>query len=178
MCRINNQGYTLLEITLVVAILGIVAVGVIPDLSSGSPIKLDLAAEEVAEAARFARAEAIRTGTPHGMNTSTSSDRIRVYSLPTLVPSYDVRHPIDKKLYDIQFTSDSRMAGVDLVSASFDFDGISSSSTDLSFSSEGIPKYTSAGTDYMLTSATITLSYGNDQRLISIAPMTGRVSIQ
>ncbi len=174
----NNQGHTLLEIILVIAILGIVAVGVIPDLSSGSPIKLDLAAEEVAEAARFARAEAIRTGTPHGINTSISNDRVRVYSLPALVPSYDVRHPIDKKLYDIQFTSDSPMAGVDLVSAIFNFDGTSSSSSNLDFSSDGIPKYTSAGADYMLISATITLSYGNDQRLISIAPMTGRVSIQ
>ncbi len=174
----NNQGYTLLEITLVVAILGIVAVGVIPGLSSGSSIKLDLAAEEVAEAARFARAEAIRSGTPHGINTDTASDRVRVYSLPSLVPSYDVRHPIDKKLYDIQFTSDPRMKGVDLVSASFDFEGAPSSSTDLDFSSDGFPKYTSAGTDYMLISATITLSYGNDQRVISIASMTGRVSIQ
>ena len=174
----EKNGYTLVELMVVVAILGVIALITIPNLSSGNSVKLDLVAKEIADATRFARTEAIRTGTPHGINTSTASDRVRVYRLPSLFPTYDVRHPVDKKLYDIRFENDSRMAGVDMLSASFDFDGTFSSSTYLGFSSDGIPKYTSFGTDYMLVSADITLGLGNDQRVVSIAPMTGRVSVQ
>jgi hypothetical protein len=74
--------------------------------------------------------------------------------------------------------TDSYVAGVDLVSASFVFSGASTSSTYLDFSAEGSPKVTSAGVDYMLTSGTVTLSFRSQQRVISIAPMTGRVTIQ
>ena len=178
MRQIKKQGYTLLELTIVIAIIGIIAIAMIPTLSSGNIIKLDLAAEEIADAARFAKAEAIRTSTPHGINTDSSSNRIRVFSLPGFLPSYDVHHPLDKKLYDIQFSNDSRTTGVVMISANYDFDGFASSSNYLIFSSEGIPIATFIGTDYMLTNGTISLKYQNDQRIVSISPMTGRVTIQ
>ena len=164
---------------IVVVILGVVAAAAMPNLSSTDPIKIDTAAKEVADAIRFARAESIRTKIPRGINTDATNDRIRVYSLPGLLPVYDIYHPIDKKLYDIQLKTDTYVAGVDLVSAGFSFAGAFSSSTHLDFSTEGNPKYTSSGNDYMLTSGgTITLSYKGQQRIVSIAPVTGRVSIQ
>ncbi|NKB35818.1 MAG: prepilin-type N-terminal cleavage/methylation domain-containing protein [Gammaproteobacteria bacterium] len=172
------NGYTLIEMMIVVATIGILAVIALPPLSSGNPVKLDLAAAEIAAAARFARTEAIRTGTAHGINTSNINERVRVYSKPGLLPNYDVRHPVDKKLYDIALDDDSRMAGVDLSSASFNFEGSFSSSSYLGFSAEGIPKYSVLGTDYMLQNASITLTMGNDQRVVVVEPMTGRVSIQ
>lgn len=178
MRQIKKQGYTLLEITFVVAIIGIIAAAIIPFLSPGNTIKLDLAAEEITAATRFARNEAIRTGTPHGINTNTSTDHIRVYSKPGVLPAYDVRNPVDKKLYDINLISDIRLSGVSLDNAVFSFDGGFNSTSYLEFNSDGIPKYSSSGTDYMLTSASITLKYENHQRVISIAPMTGRVTIQ
>jgi prepilin-type N-terminal cleavage/methylation domain-containing protein len=174
----NQRGFSLLEMTIVALILSIIAAIAMPDLSSTNSIKLDTAAKEVAAAIRFARAESIRTKSPLGINTDATNDRIRVYSLLGSTPTYDISHPIDKKLYDIQLATDTYIAGIDLVSASFSFAGSFSSLTYLDFSTEGIPKVTSAGNDYMLTSGTITLGYQGQQRIISIAPMTGRVTIQ
>ncbi|MEQ1560848.1 MAG: GspH/FimT family protein [Methyloglobulus sp.] len=174
----TQYGLSYIEIVIVVIILGIVAAAAMPNLSSTDPTKLDNAANEVSSAIQFAQAEAIRTKIPRGINTDATNDRIRVYSLPAATPTYDIYHPIDKKLYDIQLKTDAFIGGVDLVSASFAFTGASSSSTNLDFSAEGIPKVTSAGADYMLSSGTITLSYRGQQRIISIAPMTGRVTVQ
>lgn len=174
---VTNQGFSLLEMIIVVLILSIIAAIVLPNLSTTAPLKLDAAARQVAEAVRFARAEAIRTKIPHGINIDVTNDRLRVYSLPVATPVYDVYHPLDKQLYDIQLNTDPIVAGVNLVSASFSFVGSFSSSIYLGFNAEGNPKYTS-GSDYMLTSGTITLSYQGQQRLIAIAPVTGRVTIQ
>lgn len=160
-----------------VIILGIVAAVAIPSLSTDFS-KLDTATEEFTNAIRFARAEAIRTNSPYGIEADATNNRLRVYSLPAATPTYNVYHPIDKKLYVIDLNADSRTAGVTLVSAGFTFSGGFSSTSLLAFNRTGSPKYTSAGTDYMLTSATITLSYKNQQRILSIAPMTGRVTIQ
>lgn len=163
---------------IVVIILGIIATVAIPNLSSTDPTKLDNAANEISAAIQFAQAEAIRTKIPRGISIDATNERIRVYSLPAATPTFDIYHPIDKKLYDIQLKTDAFIGGVDLVSASFAFTGAANSSTNLDFSAEGIPKVTSAGADYMLTSGTITLSYRGQQRIISIAPMTGRVTVQ
>jgi Tfp pilus assembly protein FimT len=174
----TQYGLSYIELVIIVIILGVVAAAAIPNLSSTDPKKLDDAANEVAAAIRFARSEAIRSKVSRGINTDATNDRIRVYSLPVATPTFDIYHPIDKKLYDIQLKTDAFVGRVDLVSASFAFAGAASSSTNLDFSAEGIPKVTSAGTDYMLTSGTITLSYRGLQRVISIAPMTGRVTVQ
>lgn len=178
-CSPNHQGFSLLEMTIVVLILSIMAAVAIPNIAATDPVKLDIAAKEIATAIRFAQAESIRTQTLYGINTDATNDRIRVYSFPGLMPVYDVYHPVDKKLYDIQLKTHPFAAGVDLVSANFAFAGSYSSSTYLGFNTDGYPKYSVLfGGDHMLTSGTITLSYRGQQRIVSISPMTGRVTIQ
>lgn len=175
----NQQGgYTLLEIGLVVAIVGIVTAVAIPSFNNTDSHKLDVAADEIARAIRFARDEAKRTGVAHGIQTISTDEQIRVYRLPVTTPIFDVRHPISKKLYDIQLNTDAHVSGVDLLSASYTFNGAATSSTSFDFSADGMPKTTSGGTDFMLNTGTITLSYGGQQKVISIAPMTGRVTLQ
>jgi len=176
--RQNQQGFTLLEIIIVVLILSIIATITLPNLASTDSMKLDTAAKEVAEAIRFARAESIRTKIPCGIFADATNERIRVYSMPSFSPTYNIYHPVDKKLYDIQLKTDAFIAGVDLVSASFIFVGGFSNPTYLGFNTEGYPKYTNFFTDYMLASGTMILSYQGQQRIISIAPVTGRVIIQ
>ena len=173
---IRQNGFTYLEIVIVVIILGIVAAAAMPNFSSSDPTKLDIATAEISEAIDFARTEAIRTKVTRGISIDTALDEIKVYSKPATTPVYDVYHPIDKKLYDILLKSMNQTKGVDVASATFTYsNGVSNSLLD--FNSNGIPKYTST-TDYMLTSGAITLSFKGQLRKIIIAPMTGRVTVQ
>jgi type II secretion system protein H len=75
----RHNGFTLLEIMIVAAILGIVALVAVPSFTSTSDgeAKLDLAAGEVAAAIRFARSETMRTGTVHGAKVAVSSRSTR-----------------------------------------------------------------------------------------------------
>lgn len=175
-----QRGSTNLEIMIAVLILGIVEVAVMPDISTTDTKKLEAAAQTISDAIIFARAEALRTKISHGIHADIDNQRIRVYSLPAGTSVYDVYHPIDKKIYDIWLKNDTRMVGVDLISASFSFEGGYSSSAYLDFNANGMPKY-SGGiplNDHMLTSAEMKLSYRGRQLTISIAPITGRVTVQ
>ena len=62
MKRIATRGFTLVEMLVSITILGIIAVAVIPLLSSNDPQKLSVAAEETANLLRFALSVASRTG--------------------------------------------------------------------------------------------------------------------
>ncbi len=176
----KQQGLTLLEIAIVVSLLAIMSAVTLPNLANTDTYRLGYATAAVMESIRFARAEAIRTGTPHGINISTVTNAIKVYSLPSIMPVYDVYHPVDKALYTIQLNTTEKFSGVTVNNASFSFDGPFISSSYLGFNSHGMPKYSTVipAADYMLTSGTITLNYHNEQRIIAISPMTGRVTVQ
>lgn len=160
-----------------IVILGIVASVAIPSSPTADESKLDVAANEVASAIRFAHSEAIRTSEPHGVYASQSSERIRIYRLPALTPIYDVRDPLTKQLYDFDFSAAA--SGVSVSSVYFTFKGMWGSKNYIGFSADaGTPKYNDSGTIRMVENAYINLSYHGAQRTIAILPMTGRVTVQ
>jgi Tfp pilus assembly protein FimT len=171
-------GITYIEVISVVVILGILAAVAIPNLSSVDHKKLDLAAEEVAQAIRFARIESIRTAVSHGVIFNTSSDNAKVYRLLSVLPTYDVYHPVSKKIFILNLRTDAATAGVELQSYGIYYGGSGINNPYLGFSTDGNPKFSFFGTDYMLDSATVTLSYAGQTRVIKVAPMTGRVIVQ
>ncbi len=98
------RGYTLTELLVVVVLLGLAAAIALPSFEPADDADLDLVTTEFANAIRFARSEAIRTGEPHGFRYLSAQKRIRVFSADTSTnPAgllWDVRHPVDKTLYD------------------------------------------------------------------------------
>ena len=180
-----QAGYTLTELIVVVTILGIIAAIAVPDMSSASDEKLRLAAEEVASAIRFARSEALRTGEGHGLTVSQVTQQVTVkkYDLTTAPIStlYTLTHPIDKQPYDFNVNTKSGTRGVTISNAQdvFNYTGLGGRRS-LIFDANGTPKWiVGAGpTTYLLSDGNIELSYGSRRRVVSVAPITGRVTVQ
>ncbi len=176
----SQSGYTLLELTLIVAILGIVAVAAMPDLVSTRPYKLDLAAEDFAEAVRFARSEAMRTGNPHGFWVLPGQKRIKVYraNLGTNPPTpvYDVYHPVSKRLYTIEINTHP-FAAADTITAVASWEGTCDTPAYTTFNGQGIP-FCGHPYNVILRQEYMTLTLGAHSRVVNLQGFTGRVTVQ
>jgi type IV fimbrial biogenesis protein FimT len=176
----RNRGFTLTEILAVVAILGIVASVAIPSFSSVNPHPLELAAEETANAMRFARSEAMRLGSPIGFRQQSSQQRIRVFRADTGTSpwtlNYDVYHPHSKHLYDIELDSHP-FAAADSVSHNRVYRGTCNKPGNVYFDSNGTPRCADPET-VLLEQFDITLSLGSHSRVVTLHGISGRVTVQ
>jgi len=182
----EERGYTLLELVIVVSVIALIAAIAVPALNStGSDEKLNLAAEKVASAIRFARSEAIRTGEGHGLTVSQVTQQITVkkYDLSTAPISTlgTLIHPIDKQRYDFNVSTGSTTQGVTISNTHdvFNYTDLGGRRS-LLFDAYGTPKWIvgSGPTTHLLSDGKIELSYGNAQLVVSVAPITGRVTVQ
>ncbi len=180
-----QRGYSLLELTLVVLVLGIMAAAMIPSFDSAGPPKLDLVADEIAQALRFAQNEALRTGEHHGATISQTTQTITVkkwdVSTDPVSTALVPYHPVDKKSFVFDADGFSLAPGVSIVNASdvFLYDTIGRRRS-LIFDPDGYPVWImNAGANvYRLLDGSVTLSDGANQRNVVIAPVTGRVTVQ
>jgi prepilin-type N-terminal cleavage/methylation domain-containing protein len=176
----RHNGFTLLEIMIVAAILGIVALAAVPSFVSTSDgeAKLDLAAAEVASAIRFARGETMRTGTVHGAKVTVSNDKVRVFRLDGGSSRvFDVRHPVDKKLYDVRLSTGTFTSGVDVAVSDFRFGGSATPHEAVGFDASGAP-VRDQDVSAIMDSGQVQLTAGAESRTVTVAPVTGRVTIQ
>lgn len=180
----TSRGYTLLELAIVVAIVAVLAVVAMPGLRPTEDEKLDLAAAFVAEAIRHARAEALRTGEAHGLTISQITQQVTLerYDLTTdpISTLFILTHPIDKQPYDFNVNTTPVTAGVSISNSQdvFDYTGLGRRRS-LVFDANGTPFWVDTGpTAYLLTDGTVELSYGDSRRLVRVATITGRVSIE
>ena len=180
------NGYSLLELTLVVLILGIMAAAVVPSFFSATgPYKLELVAEEIAQALRFAQNEARRTGKHYGATISQATQTITVkkWDITTDPVSTELvpYHPVSKKGFVFDADGFSLAPGVSITNASdiFRYDTIGRRRS-LIFDKNGMPVWiTNAGVNvYRLLDASVTLSDGDNQSSVMIAPITGRITVQ
>jgi len=173
----REQGYTLIELIVVIALLTLIAAVAVPELSKNDESMLEVAASDVAAAIRLAHSEAVRTGEPHGVHADHGAQRVRVYRLPELTPIYDVYDPLTKQLLDFQFSGDTNE--VELDSVYLTFRGMWGSKNYIGFAGgSGTPKYNDSGTVRMLHTGYVRLSYRDANRTIRITPMNGRVTVQ
>ncbi|MDX2456376.1 MAG: GspH/FimT family pseudopilin [Gammaproteobacteria bacterium] len=177
---LRSRGVTLPELLIVLTILGVAAAVAIPSLSSSNPQTLDLAAEEFANAMRFARSEALRTGEPRGFRQKSSNKRIRVFRLDTATapwtPNYDVYHPVSKQLYDIDLNSHP-FAAADNLTHNRTYRGSCNKPGNVYFDSSGIPRCADPET-VLLEQFDVTLTLGPHSRVVTLHGITGRVTVQ
>ena len=120
MQRIAQRGFTLVEMLIVIAILGIVAKVAIPLLSSNDPQKLSVAAEETANLLRFALSEAKRTGGYVLVDGKTTSGQLKLYnsnSNANVPPSFGtstINDPLTKRAAILNVKDNAFSQGVTL----------------------------------------------------------------
>ncbi len=178
--RRSQLGVSLLELTLVVAILGVISVVVFPQITATDPTKLDLAAQEVAEAMRFARTEAMRQGKPIGFRQQNLAKRIRIFSVDTGTSPWtivnDVRHPLSKKIWDIKL-DDHPFAAADSVTTNKVFRGTCNTPSNIYFDAHGMARCADPETVAVETYQ-VTLALGNHTRTVSLDGFSGKVTVQ
>jgi Tfp pilus assembly protein FimT len=176
----SQRAYTIVELLMVVALLGLATIIALPSSSLGESRKLDLTATEIANAIRFARSEAMRTGQTKGFNQQKSAKRIRVFSIdasasPATI-DYDVYHPVDKNIYVRDFEQQPFAFDGDIKNR-VGYRGTCTVATSVYFDAGGTPWCSDPG-DVLLEEFEITLTLGADSRVVTLHGITGRVTIE
>ena len=158
MDRIRSYaGFTLIEILIVVAIIGITALVIIPAFNSyEDEQKLTMAAAELTDALRYARNEAIRTGNTFRVAINADNDQFLIEDLAAL-PGQAVIHPVNRTPYRIDFSASGRYSGTDITGSgmiNIDFHGNGQTDND----------------------EVITLSYGPFTTVIMVDSSSGRIT--
>ena len=182
--HLAERGYSLPELLAVVIILGVAASVAIPDISSTDSNRLDIAADEVAQAIRFARSESLRTGEIHGVQISQNTQRVVAYKAdlgtsPVSMASI-LYHPVSRQILDYEVDTGSMTQGVSITNSQDPFLYATGRRKNLLFDVTGVPIWivNSTGSTYVLQDGMVQLSYGSVDRNVTIAPITGRVTVQ
>jgi Tfp pilus assembly protein FimT len=172
----------------VIAILGVAASIAIPQASSLSPAAADAVAAEIASAIRFAQREAVRTGTYLTASVNPATQELRVYR-PTSAEGATSIHPVDKRDYRISFAGNA-MPRATVFSSVFTYEDKAVTNY-VTFGPDGAPvdltsiPVVQAFPGQILDAkkasplkqeGTITVRHGNAERVVRVAPVTGRVT--
>jgi prepilin-type N-terminal cleavage/methylation domain-containing protein len=183
----GQAGVTLAEMLVVVAIVAVAAAIAIPKADPQAVFAADAVTGEVVRALRFAQREAIRTGTYQIVSADPASQAVRVYQIIDKKESV-ATHPVDKNPYQISFAGNA-MPRATIVSSVFKYDG-GPTTNYASFGPDGAPAYVDPSLlgqlvgllqggkdiDPLKEDGKITIRYANVERVVRVAPVTGRVS--
>ena len=183
-----QAGFSLLELSASFIILGIMILIMIPSFSSTDPKKLELAAEIVAQALRYARSESMRTGQIHGVLIDTNGSQalgkdITVFKADLSQSPFGnletLYHPVSKKPYDLWLNQSPATRGVEFKNSGniFSFEGQASQKRYLFFNAQGLPVYVENGTLFAFTGGKVRLMSDELILRVSIDPATGRVTV-
>jgi prepilin-type N-terminal cleavage/methylation domain-containing protein len=162
----TRAGFTFLELTIVILILGIITLMAIPAMNAFfSEETVNAAADAAATAIHYARATAITTGVPHRVIFDPEADCFQVEKHVSGVPPEEVfeaaRNPLTKRDYLVSFTAEeSASQGVEVHSALF------GEANYVRFDNLGAP----------MDTGSVTLKYGSRYRNIGVTATSCQIS--
>ena len=160
-----NNGFTFIELMIVVVIITIAALTAIPMMSSAASVQIRSAVNMLAADLEYAKSMAISRGQNFSVVFDESAESYRIEDQSGTV----IQHPVKKGFpYEINFASDGRLNKVDIVDADFD------STSEVKFDYLGSP-YNGGGTP--LNSGVINLQAGGTTATVRVEAVTGFISI-
>lgn len=179
------SGHTLTELLVVVALIAALSAVAVPSFNGARDQKLELAASFVAAAIRHARAEALRTGVAHGVTISQVTQQVTVVqwdlSTQPATALVTLTDPLSKQPYTFSVDATPATAGVRISNTQdiFDYTGLGRRRS-LMFDANGTPLWTvtTGPMTHLLAEGDIRLSLSGTDRLVRVAPLTGRVTIE
>ncbi len=164
----HGDGFTMVELVLVITLLGLLAWVAYPKFATYYEIKLDAAARRVAADVRYAQNQSIGTRTVHGLLFEPALGRYTVFA-PS--PATPVADPTDRaKPLRVDFSTKTEYQGVTLASASF------GTTPGVTFDYFGVPLDTS-GVE-LSTAGRVVLTYQGLADTIEVTPGTGKVTVK
>ena len=157
--KLEKNGFTLIEIIIVVVILSIAALLAIPMLGNSGDIQVRAAGDMIAADLEYAKGMAVSRQKPY---TVVFSDSAESYSIKDANGTV-IKHPVNGKPYSVNFTTDSRISQVN-ISSLVDFGGTSQ----VEFDSVGKP---------VNGGGKIFLAGGGKTVTVSVDAVTGYISV-
>ena len=154
-----NNGFTIVEVMIVVVIIAIAALVAVPMMSSAASLQIRSAANMIAADLEYARSMAISRGQNFSVEFDTGTERYRIKDQAGNV----ISHPVKKGFnYEIDFQNDSRLNRVDIAKVDFNM------TSTVQFECLGSPD----------NGGIVVIQAGGATRSITVEPVTGFISIQ
>jgi len=161
------DGFTLVELSVVITILAILAWLAYPSLGAINEIRLDAAARRVASDLRYAQNRAIGSRTIHGVRFDVGAGRYIVYAGNS---GTAIVNPADRgKNLVVTFDALTETRGVGIESASF------GATPGVTFDFYGVPR-DSAGVE-LAAPGRVVLLFQGQRDTVEVAPQTGAIRV-
>ena len=174
------RGFTLMEMLMVLALLAILARVMVPALAGTDDRRLQVAASEVREALRFARAEAMRRGQKVLVDAESSPGRVKVSQTACTSAGTPkvVNDPRTKRTFDVDVAGGPFSSGVgvtpNFLAAGTPWGGVIFDASGAAVDACQVTGMNSQGTPQ--AGSGVVLSVGAKKLTVSLAQPTGRVT--
>lgn len=157
----------MIELIMIILILGILAIVILPEISSAPPrVNLTAAKQKLQSDLRYAQLLAFTQQIDHGLIFDPATEVYSVYSQNT---TNIIKDPVSQKAFTVDYINDNVYKGVGIVSTSFG----SPTTNRVEFNNLGAP---SDGTTALSADGTVTLTAGETNVTVTVTKNTGKVN--